>query len=212
MKFTIFASIALASLASAQVSIPTCVVTCSTQAAAAAGCTSYTDVSCVCTNAAFQNAAGACLIANCTSEEQTAAVSLQSALCAGQSVTGGSVTASISATGSASSVDASAIASLTQSGASASSLASSIASSATSAISASSAAAASASRSATSGSASGSASATHSGSAAASGSASAASASASKASSANKLEFGFKGLLGSAVGIVGLVAGAYVAL
>ncbi|WWC58988.1 uncharacterized protein I303_101534 [Kwoniella dejecticola CBS 10117] len=204
MKFTVLASIALASLVSAQ-TIPECVLTCSTQAAAAAGCSSYTDVTCVCTNADFQNAATSCLTANCTTADQTAALSLQSALCAGQSVTGGSLTASITASGSAS-IDASAIASLTQSGASGSAAATSLVSSASASASAASAASAS-------GSASGSAS--RSGSASASGSATSAAASAASsapASAGNKLEVSFKGLVGSAVGVVGLLAGAVVAL
>ncbi|WVQ97506.1 hypothetical protein IAU59_004620 [Kwoniella sp. CBS 9459] len=213
MKFTTVSALAALGLVAAQ-SIPQCVVTCSTQAAAAAGCTSYTDVTCVCTNAAFQNAAGACLVANCTADEQTAATSLQQVLCAGQSVTGGSVTATISASGT-SSIDASAIASLTASDSAASSSAASIASSAASGASASastSASAASASASASSASASASAGTSGSASGNAASSASSAAATSGGSNAANRVEVGFKGIVASLVGVVGFVGGAALVL
>ncbi|KAG1774607.1 hypothetical protein EV702DRAFT_519668 [Suillus placidus] len=79
-----------------------CIVSCSTQAAAAGGCSSYTDLSCVCTSTAFQTAASACLQANCTAAELAEALSLQKTECAafsGNSTTttstGGTPSASI---------------------------------------------------------------------------------------------------------------------
>ncbi|WVF70406.1 hypothetical protein IAT40_005196 [Kwoniella sp. CBS 6097] len=213
MKFTIVSALAVLGFVSAQANIPQCVVTCSTEAAASAGCTSYTDVTCVCTNAAFQNAAGACLIANCTADEQTAAASLQQVLCAGQSVTGGSVTATISASGS-SSIDASAIASLTGTDSAASSSAESLSSSAASGASASASTSASVSASASASASASSAKASGSTSGNAASSASSAAATSGGSSAASRVEVGFKGVVASLVGVagLGLLGGAAVVL
>ncbi|KAF9257849.1 hypothetical protein L218DRAFT_878505 [Marasmius fiardii PR-910] len=62
--------------------ITPCILGCVTQAATQAGCQSFTDVTCVCTNTAFQNAAGQCLQSTCTPDEVTAAMALQEANCA----------------------------------------------------------------------------------------------------------------------------------
>lgn len=44
---------------------------------------SSTDLTCVCTNTAFQAAAKACLLANCTTADQQAALQLEQAECNG---------------------------------------------------------------------------------------------------------------------------------
>ncbi|KAG1831638.1 hypothetical protein EV424DRAFT_1534304 [Suillus variegatus] len=72
--------------------ITPCILSCSTQAASAGGCSSFTDLSCVCTSTAFQDAAGACLQANCTTAEVAQAMALQQSECA--SVSGSSTTPS----------------------------------------------------------------------------------------------------------------------
>ncbi|KAH8089206.1 hypothetical protein HD553DRAFT_305370 [Filobasidium floriforme] len=90
MKFAttlaLLASVAIG--ANAQTTPSQCVLTCSQQAATTAGCTSFADPSCVCTNVAFQNAAQQCLVANCTAEEQAQALSLQATLCPNGAVSG----------------------------------------------------------------------------------------------------------------------------
>ncbi|KAK1926578.1 hypothetical protein DB88DRAFT_482350 [Papiliotrema laurentii] len=206
--FTALSVLAVSSFVSAQ-DIPACVLNCATQAATAAGCSSFADAACVCTSADFQNNAGACL-QSCTTAEQQSASALQSALCAGLSVTSGTVTQTIAdATGSAS-IDSSALASVTSSGvnsASASAALSSAvslpASSAASSSRASSASGAGASASSVSKAASSAAS----GASASKSSAPAASASASKTGAAGKLEFGYKGVGATLVSVVGVVAG-----
>ncbi|KAF8131801.1 hypothetical protein EV363DRAFT_1416719 [Boletus edulis] len=97
--------------AASQTSLPAgldqCIITCSTQAAAVAGCGSFTNLTCVCTSAAFQSAAGACLAANCTTSDLQAAQQIENQQCA--AVTGSSSTAaatSSSATQSAKSSSA----------------------------------------------------------------------------------------------------------
>jgi len=62
--------------------VPACVLDCVTSSLTAGGCTSAADLQCVCTSAAFQTAAQACL-AKCTPEELAAALQLQAAQCAG---------------------------------------------------------------------------------------------------------------------------------
>ncbi|KAG9025266.1 hypothetical protein FRB95_010365 [Tulasnella sp. JGI-2019a] len=59
-----------------------CISDCSTQGADAAGCSSFADLSCICTSDVFTSTAGACLQANCTAAEQQAAQSLDDSLCA----------------------------------------------------------------------------------------------------------------------------------
>ncbi|KAG8899092.1 hypothetical protein FRB99_006943 [Tulasnella sp. 403] len=74
--------------------VTTCVTDCSGTAATAAGCTSFTNLPCVCTNPAFQQAATTCLQTNCPDQLQ-AAVGLQQSLCAPY-VSGSSAIASAS--------------------------------------------------------------------------------------------------------------------
>ncbi|KAF7318553.1 CFEM domain-containing protein [Mycena chlorophos] len=64
-----------------------CLESCIAQAAANSACKDPMDVSCVCTNQAFQQAAGTCLEAHCTSDDLMQAVALQQQECAGQSGT-----------------------------------------------------------------------------------------------------------------------------
>ncbi|KAG9093203.1 hypothetical protein FRC06_011635 [Ceratobasidium sp. 370] len=61
--------------------ISACILQCSMQAAESAGCTNFSDPSCACGNSDFQSAAAQCLAAECTPEEQQAALQLQQALC-----------------------------------------------------------------------------------------------------------------------------------
>ncbi|KAI6101039.1 hypothetical protein EDD16DRAFT_402526 [Pisolithus croceorrhizus] len=56
---------ATASASSSTPSLSPCLLNCVTTAASAAGCSSFTDLSCVCTSTTFQSEAGACLTANC---------------------------------------------------------------------------------------------------------------------------------------------------
>lgn len=65
-----------------------CIMTCSQQAATAAGCGSFTNVTCVCTSQQFQTLAAACLQANCTAADLQAALGLQSQICKGISASG----------------------------------------------------------------------------------------------------------------------------
>lgn len=69
-----------------------CILSCSSQAASAGNCSSFADLSCVCTSTAFQDAAGACLQANCTTAEIAQAQALQQTECA--SISGNSTTTS----------------------------------------------------------------------------------------------------------------------
>ncbi|KAF8434380.1 hypothetical protein L210DRAFT_3410855 [Boletus edulis BED1] len=72
--------------AASQTSLPAgldqCIITCSSQAAAVAGCGSFTNLTCVCTSTAYQSAAGACLAANCTSSDLQAAQQIENQQCA----------------------------------------------------------------------------------------------------------------------------------
>ncbi|KAH7327705.1 hypothetical protein B0J17DRAFT_722695 [Rhizoctonia solani] len=80
MRFTITAIAALALVAFSQ-DVPDCVKNCSNQAAAASGCGSHDNLSCVCTNTAFQNAARSCIESTCSAEELSQALSLQTEIC-----------------------------------------------------------------------------------------------------------------------------------
>ncbi|KAG8873881.1 hypothetical protein FRB97_006366 [Tulasnella sp. 331] len=62
--------------------ITPCITDCSSQAAAVAGCSSYADLACICPSTVFTQNADACLAANCTTAEQTAAQGLDTSLCA----------------------------------------------------------------------------------------------------------------------------------
>ncbi|CCM06730.1 uncharacterized protein FIBRA_09024 [Fibroporia radiculosa] len=93
---------ASAPLPSFHVSIPSpdaCVLNCLESAISSGGCSSITDISCVCTSTAYQSAAEACLKANCTAADLATAAALQTSECAGVS---GAVTLSTSATASGS--------------------------------------------------------------------------------------------------------------
>ncbi|KAI7861259.1 hypothetical protein K492DRAFT_139311 [Lichtheimia hyalospora FSU 10163] len=58
-----------------------CVLQCVTQAASQGGCSSFTDISCVCTSTEFQSATLQCLTSTCTPEDQQLALSLQQQQC-----------------------------------------------------------------------------------------------------------------------------------
>ncbi|KAI9441923.1 hypothetical protein H4582DRAFT_2055718 [Lactarius indigo] len=65
-----------------------CIIGCLTQSLSPSTCTSYTDLTCVCSNRAFQSAAAQCLNANCTTAEQQSALELQQAECGSGSTSG----------------------------------------------------------------------------------------------------------------------------
>ncbi|KAH9020639.1 hypothetical protein EDB85DRAFT_2003958 [Lactarius pseudohatsudake] len=58
-----------------------CITGCVRQSESPSTCTSYTDLSCVCFNKAFQSASAACLKAKCTTADQHAALELQKQNC-----------------------------------------------------------------------------------------------------------------------------------
>ncbi|KAH9066000.1 hypothetical protein EDB83DRAFT_2315020 [Lactarius deliciosus] len=58
-----------------------CIIGCLQQSLSPSTCTSYTDLTCVCSNKAFQSASAACLNANCTTADQQSALELQLAEC-----------------------------------------------------------------------------------------------------------------------------------
>ncbi|KAH9055384.1 hypothetical protein EDB87DRAFT_1579909 [Lactarius vividus] len=58
-----------------------CVTGCVQQAESPSTCTSYTDLTCVCSNKAFQSAAATCLNTKCTTADQQAALALQKQNC-----------------------------------------------------------------------------------------------------------------------------------
>ncbi|KAL7277466.1 hypothetical protein ACG7TL_008387 [Trametes sanguinea] len=62
--------------------ISSCIITCFAQAASANGCSGITDVSCLCSNTGFQQAARSCLSSNCSAADVQVAEALLSAECA----------------------------------------------------------------------------------------------------------------------------------
>ncbi|TFY59217.1 hypothetical protein EVJ58_g5918 [Rhodofomes roseus] len=186
----LFALVGAAAAQSSSAAVPTstagidpCILSCVQSAASSAGCSSFTDLTCICSSSAFQTSALACLTANCPATDLAAAQALQSAECAAVSAS----SSASSATGSAAS--------------SALSSASSVLSSVSSAVSSASSAASRSSSASGSGSSS-----TH---ASTSGSASGTSGSASNTSSAGtRVDFAKGGLIGVMVALVGVAAGA----
>ncbi|KAG6915584.1 hypothetical protein DXG01_010852 [Tephrocybe rancida] len=71
-----------------------CIIDCVTTAAQDAGCSSFTDLTCVCTSTPFQTAAAQCLQSTCTPADVQAALALQAQQCS-------AIPPSGSATGSA---------------------------------------------------------------------------------------------------------------
>ncbi|KAI5892097.1 uncharacterized protein SCHCODRAFT_02625300 [Schizophyllum commune H4-8] len=106
-------SAATSAAATSTAGISACILQCSSDAASSNGCSSITDLQCVCTSASFQDDAKSCLQDNCTEEEQQTALQLQAAECAAiggtsesgsaATSTGASATSSASASSSASS-------------------------------------------------------------------------------------------------------------
>ncbi|KAL0953778.1 hypothetical protein HGRIS_004962 [Hohenbuehelia grisea] len=90
-----------AAVPSSTAGISQCILTCTITAATANGCTSITDLACICTQTAFQAAARTCLESTCTPEEQQTALGLQQAQCA-SFVSGSSSIAPITTEGSSS--------------------------------------------------------------------------------------------------------------
>ncbi|KJA16406.1 hypothetical protein HYPSUDRAFT_219505 [Hypholoma sublateritium FD-334 SS-4] len=81
---------AAASTSTALAGISACVIECVSSAAVLDGCSSFTDVTCVCSSAQFIVDATACLTEHCTTADLAAAVGLQTSQCtaAGIAVTG----------------------------------------------------------------------------------------------------------------------------
>ncbi|KAF9446083.1 hypothetical protein P691DRAFT_777104 [Macrolepiota fuliginosa MF-IS2] len=100
-KFTLLAFVAVAVAQSSSPSgsaspaipsglgISTCILNCVQPAATKVGC-AFTNTTCVCTSAQFQSDATACLKANCTADEVTAALTLQQTQCKGLTPNGSS--------------------------------------------------------------------------------------------------------------------------
>ncbi|KAI0061791.1 hypothetical protein BV25DRAFT_1870555 [Artomyces pyxidatus] len=87
--FTALALFAVGAAAQSSSAVPSgvpgldaCILTCLTQATASGGCSSFTDLQCVCTSTAFQSAAQQCLTSQCTQADQQAALQLQQSQCA----------------------------------------------------------------------------------------------------------------------------------
>ncbi|QRV98064.1 CFEM domain protein [Ceratobasidium sp. AG-Ba] len=100
----VFAGFAAAQSGTASAPIPTssispCILTCSQQAASSAGCSSFADISCVCSSQQFQTDAASCITQTCPDQVQQA-LGLQQALC-GAAGSGSSGIASATATSSA---------------------------------------------------------------------------------------------------------------
>ncbi|KAL1733833.1 hypothetical protein EV714DRAFT_246085, partial [Schizophyllum commune] len=102
-------SAATSATASSTAGISACILQCSSDAASSNGCSSITDLQCVCTSASFQDDAKSCLQDNCTEEEQQAALQLQAAECAaiGGTAESGSATTSTGTSASSSASSAS---------------------------------------------------------------------------------------------------------
>jgi len=97
--------------------ISPCILMCVTSAAQAGGCASITDFSCVCTSAAFQDAAMTCLQTSCTPDDLINALTLQSEKCAGFAATSDSGAATSTDDSGATSTDDSGATSTDDSGA-----------------------------------------------------------------------------------------------
>ncbi|KAF8551529.1 hypothetical protein OG21DRAFT_1417779 [Imleria badia] len=63
--------------------LDSCIIDCVTPAAAAAGCGSYTNLTCTCTSTDFQQASLQCLQANCTATDLQTAEQMQGSACGG---------------------------------------------------------------------------------------------------------------------------------
>ncbi|KAI5983715.1 hypothetical protein EDD15DRAFT_1855575 [Pisolithus albus] len=79
---------ATASASSSTPSLSPCLLNCVTTAASAAGCSSFTDLTCVCSSTTFQSDAAACLTANCTTADIQTAQALEQQECASVTVSG----------------------------------------------------------------------------------------------------------------------------
>ncbi|KAH7094001.1 hypothetical protein BKA62DRAFT_721554 [Auriculariales sp. MPI-PUGE-AT-0066] len=84
MRSPFLALLILAATAFAQLPDPSKLPTCPRRPTE---CKTFLNVTCVCTSKAFQDAAGTCLTANCTPDEQQTAKDTQTAACGGGSAT-----------------------------------------------------------------------------------------------------------------------------
>ncbi|TRM64816.1 hypothetical protein BD626DRAFT_489979 [Schizophyllum amplum] len=75
-------STASSAAASSTAGISACILQCSSDAASTNGCSSVTDLQCMCTSSGFQNDAASCMQENCTEAEMEAALQLQATECA----------------------------------------------------------------------------------------------------------------------------------
>ncbi|KAI4722988.1 hypothetical protein E4T48_00786 [Aureobasidium sp. EXF-10727] len=197
MRATVLTFIAAATLVTAQSAVPSCAVSCVTQALPA-DC--KLDPKCICADTSFISGISCCVSTACDLSGQQAALAYAKQICAPVGVTNLPTAASCAATAASSGTSAAAVA--TASGSSASSSLSSATQSLSSLASSASQIASSASRSASSAAVSGSSSAS---SAARSASSSAASAASKASSSAQAQSTGAAPTL-SPMGIAGVAA------
>ncbi|EIM79454.1 uncharacterized protein STEHIDRAFT_163645 [Stereum hirsutum FP-91666 SS1] len=61
--------------------LTTCIVQCLLQAASTGGCSSFTDLDCICSSGAFQSAAIVCVDSECPTADQQTALGLQQQYC-----------------------------------------------------------------------------------------------------------------------------------
>jgi len=79
--FLSFALVAAVGVFAQTPSLDKCLLDCVTQATANSTCTSFTDITCVCSSSSFQSTAAACLQANCTTQDQDTAIQLRNQQC-----------------------------------------------------------------------------------------------------------------------------------
>ncbi|KIM55446.1 hypothetical protein SCLCIDRAFT_301368 [Scleroderma citrinum Foug A] len=76
------------SAAASTPSLSACLLQCVSTAAQSAGCSSFTDLACVCSSTSFQTTAGQCLQTSCTAEDVQTGLALQQQECGGLTTAG----------------------------------------------------------------------------------------------------------------------------
>ncbi|KAI0291240.1 hypothetical protein B0F90DRAFT_1824048 [Multifurca ochricompacta] len=79
---------------SGQAGLDSCIIGCLQGAVSSNTCASFTDVACVCSNTAFQQAAATCLTSKCTTQDQQTAQQLQQQQCGTSSASSAASSAS----------------------------------------------------------------------------------------------------------------------
>ncbi|KAF8231420.1 hypothetical protein L208DRAFT_1398868 [Tricholoma matsutake] len=85
---------------SSSADLSSCLISCVSAAAANSPCTTFSNVTCVCTSAVFQQLSSQCLNQNCTQADATQAVALQKSQCGALSTGAGSSTTAPASTAS----------------------------------------------------------------------------------------------------------------